>query len=162
MTTTDELLANATGYQVAFTGDDLSAQPVRRVTVVACMDARIDLFALLGLRRGDAHLIRNAGGRITEDVLRSLAISQRELGTREIMLIHHTACGLTGFDDAAFRAALTEETGETPGWDVPGFADPADGVRESVDLVRGCAWLPHRDAVRGFVFDVRSGTVAEV
>jgi len=129
---------------------------------VTCMDARIDIFAALGLDVGDAHVIRNAGGRITADVLRSLAISQRALGTREIMLVHHTGCGLTGFDDTAFRDDLAAESGQSPTWDVPGFTDPAEGAREAADEVRTCAWLPHREEVRAFVFEVASGTLDEV
>jgi carbonic anhydrase len=155
----DLVRANA-GYASRFPGER-PASPRLGVAVVACMDARVDLFAALGLDLGDAHVIRNAGGRVTDDVLRSLAISQRELGTKEIMLIHHTQCGLAGFDDAAFRARLSADSGRPPTWDVPGFADPAAGALESAQRVRACAWLPHRDSVRAFVFDVATGRLAE-
>ena len=126
------------------------------------MDARLDLFGSLGLELGDAHLLRNAGGMITDDVLRSLAISQRALGTREIALLHHTRCGMSDFDDEAFRAELEAESGQAPTWDVPGFSDVRADVRSSIDRVRACPWLPHRDDVRGFVYDVATGAVEEV
>jgi carbonic anhydrase len=126
------------------------------------MDARLDLFAALGLAIGDAHLIRNAGGVITPDVLRSLALSQRALGTREIVLVHHTECGMQDFDDAAFRSELSAESGESPTWDVPGFADVRADMRRSLDQVRACPWLPHRDNVRGYVLDVATGALEEV
>jgi carbonic anhydrase len=126
------------------------------------MDSRLDLFGALGLDIGDAHLIRNAGGIPTDDVLRSLAISQRELGTREIAVIHHTECGMAGFDDDAFRAQLAAESGTTPPWQVPGFTDLEADVRNSVQTVRDCPWLPYRDEVRGFVLVVRTGRLSEV
>jgi carbonic anhydrase len=157
----DHLIHANAGYVTSFPG----ARPVRpklRLTVVTCMDSRLDLFGALGLDIGDAHLIRNAGGMITDDVLRSLAISQRKLGTREIVVIHHTNCGMEGFDDDSFRATLTAETGQTPRWNVPGFYDVQARVRESLALVRGCPWLPHRDDVRGFVFDVSSAQLIEI
>ncbi|MBO0826811.1 MAG: carbonic anhydrase [Streptosporangiales bacterium] len=162
MTTTDELLANAAGYRAAFTGDDLSAQPVRRISVVACMDARIDLFALLGLRRGDAHLIRNAGGIATADVRRSLAISQRRLGTTEVAVIQHTTCGLLGLDDEELLAELEADVGHRPDWTPGAFADLDENVRESVALVRADPFIPHREHVRGFVYDVADGSLREV
>jgi carbonic anhydrase len=137
-------------------------RPRLRLAVVACMDSRLDLFGALGLDIGDAHLLRNAGGVVTPDVLRSLAISQRLLGTREIVLLHHTDCGLDNFDDGAFRATLRAESGQSPPWDVPGFSDVRADVRHSVELVRRCPWLPHRDDVRGFVFDVTTAALEEI
>jgi carbonic anhydrase len=126
------------------------------------MDSRLDLFGALGLDIGEAHLIRNAGGIPTEDVLRSLALSQRALGTREIAVIHHTDCGMDGFDDEAFRAELAAESGQTPTWSVEGFTDLYADTRRSVEAVRNCAWLPYRDSVRGFVFDVATARIEEV
>jgi carbonic anhydrase len=126
------------------------------------MDSRLDLFGALGLEIGDAHLIRNAGGIPTDDVLRSLALSQRSLGTREIVIIHHTECGMDGFNDSAFRAELAAETGHSPTWRVQGFTDLHEDTRQSVQTVRECPWLPHRDDVRGFVFDVATATLTEV
>jgi carbonic anhydrase len=126
------------------------------------MDSRLDLFGALGLEIGDAHLLRNAGGVITPDVLRSLAISQRLLGTREIVVLHHTECGMDDFDDDAFRAELSAESGQAPEWDVPGFTDVRDDVRRSIEKVRACPWLPHRDDVRGFVFDVATAAIDEI
>lgn len=137
-------------------------RPKLRMTVVTCMDSRLDLFGALGLDIGDAHLIRNAGGIVTDDVLRSLAISQRALGTREVVLIHHTECGMLNFDDDEFRAALEAESGQRPPWQVPGFSDVRADMRESIARVRGCPWLPHREDVRGFVFDVATARLDEV
>lgn len=124
------------------------------------MDARLDLPRALGFTTGDAHVLRNAGGLVTDDVLRSLAISQHALGTTSIAVVHHTECGMSGFDDAAFRAELSG-TGRTPTWDVPGFDDVAAQVRRSVETVRDCPWLPHRDDVRGYVYDVATGQATE-
>ncbi len=126
------------------------------------MDSRLDLFGAMGLDIGDAHLIRNAGGIVTDDVLRSLAISQRRLGTREIVVIHHTDCGMFGFDDDQFRAELTAETGDAPPWRVAGFTDLAADVRESITRVRSSRWLLFRDDVRGFVFDVSTAKLSEI
>ena len=126
------------------------------------MDSRLDLFGALGLDIGDAHLIRNAGGIPTDDVLRSLALSQRALGTREIVIIHHTQCGMDGFDDAAFRRDLAIESGVTPTWSVEGFTDVDEAMRTSIRTVRECPWLPHRDSVRGFVFDVATAELREI
>jgi carbonic anhydrase len=137
-------------------------RPKLRLAVVACMDSRLDLFGALGLDIGDAHLIRNAGGIPTDDVLRSLALSQRSLGTREIVVIHHTECGMDGFDDDAFRAELAAESGHEPTWRVSGFTDLIEDTRRSVGTVRDCPWLPYRDDVRGFVFDVASARITEV
>lgn len=140
----------------------MDAPPRLRLAVVACMDARLDLLDGLGLRLGDAHILRNAGGIPTDDVLRSLAISQRELGTREIAVIHHTKCGMDGFDDDAFRYRLISETSHFPTWRVPGFTDLRADVRRSVATVQKCAFLPYRDEVRGFVLDVATGRLEEV
>jgi carbonic anhydrase len=126
------------------------------------MDSRIDTFGALGLKIGDAHILRNAGGLATPDVLRSLAISQRKLGTREIVLMHHTECGMHNFDDVQFRADLAAESGEAPPWNVPGFTDVEAQVRESLQRIRDCKWIPHRDELRGFVFDVATARISEV
>jgi carbonic anhydrase len=126
------------------------------------MDSRIDTFGALGLQIGDAHILRNAGGLVTPDVLRSLAISQRKLGTQAIALMHHTECGMHNFDDIEFRAELSEESGETPPWDVPGFSDVEAQVRESLQRIRDCKWIPHREDLRGFVFDVATAQISEV
>jgi len=132
------------------------------MAVVTCMDSRLDLFGALGLQVGDAHLLRNAGGMITEDMLRSLAVSQRKLGTREIAIIHHTDCGMFKLDDAAFRAEIESESGHAPTWDVPGFTDYEQAVRDAVEQVRACDWLPCREDVTGFVFDVATARLAPV
>lgn len=137
-------------------------QPALHLAVVACMDSRLALFGALGLNIGDAHLMRNAGGIVTDDVLRSLAISQRKIGTREIMIIQHTNCGMQGLDDEQFRQELESETGLHPTWDVPGFSDVETSVRESVERVRSCPWIPHRDSVHGLVFDVATASLTEV
>ncbi len=161
MSAIDHLVHANESYVAAFPGPR-PTRPKLRLAVLTCMDSRLDLFGALGLEIGDAHLLRNAGGLPTDDALRSLAISQRALGTREIVLIHHTRCGMQGFDDVAFRASLTEESDVPPPWDVPGFTDPAEQMRASLALVRACGWLPHRDDVRGFVFDVDTARISEV
>jgi carbonic anhydrase len=140
----------------------LAAPPRLRLTVITCMDARFDVLPALGMRLGDAHVLRNAGGLITDDVLRSLAISQHALGTTAVALIHHTRCGMEGFDDAGFRSELTASSGTPPPWDVPGFHNVEDAVRAAIRAVRACPWLPHRDDVSGFVFDVDSGRLRSV
>ena len=149
----------------AYVGTFPGPRPVRpklRLAIIACMDSRLDLFGALGLQIGDAHLIRNAGGVPTDDVLRSLALSQRSLGTREVVLIHHTQCGMQGLDDDAFRAELAAESGDEPPWDVPGFDDLRATMRKSIGVVRECKWLPHREDVRGFIFDVATARLDEV
>jgi carbonic anhydrase len=161
MSAIDHLLHANENYAATFAG----ARPLRpklRTAVIACMDSRLDLFGALGLEIGDAHLIRNAGGLPTDDVLRSLALSQRAMGTREVVLIHHTQCGMQDFDDTAFRATLTEESGHAPDWDVPGFTDIQARMRQSIAQVRACGWIPHREDVRGFVFDVATARIVEV
>jgi carbonic anhydrase len=161
MSAIDHLVHSNTHYAERFPGPR-PLRPKLRLAVIACMDSRLDLFGALGLDIGDAHLIRNAGGVPTDDVLRSLALSQRALGTREVVIIHHTECGMDGFDDEAFRAELTAESGTEPPWRVPGFTDLYEDTRRSVQTVRECRWIPHRDDVRGFVFDVASAKLTEV
>jgi len=161
MSAIDRLLKANTTYAARFPGSR-PQKPKLQLAVVACMDSRLDLFGALGLDVGDAHLIRNAGGLPTDDVLRSLAVSQHFLGTREIVVIHHTECGMQGFDDTAFRADLLARSGQRPPWDVPGFVDLPATVRTSTAKVRQCEWLPHRDDVRGFVFDVDTAQLEEV
>jgi carbonic anhydrase len=161
MSAIDHLLHANKAYAASFPGPR-PLRPKLRLAVIACMDSRLDLFGALGLDIGDAHLIRNAGGLPTDDVLRSLAVSQRYLGTREIVLIHHTECGMQGFDDATFRAELAAESGEEPPWDVPGFTDLHATMRRSVKAVRACRWIPHREDVRGFIFDVAGARLEEV
>jgi carbonic anhydrase len=161
MSAADDLIRANDDYVATFPGQR-PVRPGRHLAVVACMDSRLDLFAALGLHVGDAHVIRNAGGIATDDVLRSLTISQRLLGTREIVLVHHTECGMLGFDDEAFRAELRAESGQQPSWNVPGFTDVTEDLRSSMARVRDCRWLPHRDDVRGFVFDVATGHLNEI
>jgi carbonic anhydrase len=161
MTAIDGLVRANERYAADFAGPP-AGRPGRRLAVLTCMDTRIDVLRALGLEIGEAHILRNAGGLPTDDALRSLAISQRHLGTREIMLVHHTQCGMAGFDDPAFRAELAALSGQEPPWRVDGFTDAAEDTRRSVQVVRECAWLPHRDAVRGFVFDVATGRLTEV
>jgi carbonic anhydrase len=157
----DHLLHANETYTKTFPGAR-PKNPRLRLTVITCMDSRLDLFGALGLDIGEAHLIRNAGGIPTDDVLRSLALSQRALGTREVAVIHHTDCGMDGFDDEAFRAELAAESGQEPPWRVQGFTDVYADTRRSVELVRSCPWIPYRDEVRGFVFDVALGRIDEV
>ena len=161
MSATDELLANNAGYADGFTGP-LPMPPAKGVAVVACMDARLNLYALLGLEEGQAHVIRNAGGVVTEDEIRSLAISQRLLGTREIILIHHTDCGMLTFTDDDFRAAIQADTGIRPAWSAEAFDDPDADVRQSIARIKASPFVPHKDSVRGFVFDVATGKLNEV
>jgi carbonic anhydrase len=161
MSVTDELLANNQRYADGFTGP-LPMPPAKGLAVVACMDARLNLYALLGLEEGQAHVIRNAGGVITDDEIRSLAISQRLLGTREIILIHHTDCGMLTFTDDDFKAAIQAETGIKPGWSAEAFDDLDADVRQSVARIKASPFIPHKDSVRGFVFDVATGKLNEV
>jgi carbonic anhydrase len=161
MSAIDHLLHANEAYASTFPGPR-PLRPKLRLTVIACMDSRLDLFGALGLDIGDAHLIRNAGGLPTDDVLRSLGLSQRYLGTREVVLIHHTECGMQGFDDAAFRSELAAETGQAPPWDVPGFTDIRATMKRSIAVVQQCPWIPHREDVRGFIFDIATARVEEV
>jgi carbonic anhydrase len=161
MSVTDQLLENNEKYAAGFTGP-LPLPPARHVAVLACMDARLDVHDLLGLEEGDAHVIRNAGGVATDDAIRSLAISQRLLGTREIVLIHHTDCGMLTFTDDEFKAGIEQETGLKPAWSAEAFSDVSDDVRQSIRRITSNPFVPHRDQVRGFVFDVATGRLEEV
>ncbi|MCX3061052.1 beta-class carbonic anhydrase [Streptomyces beihaiensis] len=160
-TVTDRLVKANTRYADAFTDPGMDARPVLNVAVVACMDARLDLHSALGLELGDCHTIRNAGGVVTDDVIRSLTISQRALGTRSVVLIHHTNCGLESLTEE-FRHELELEVGQRPSWAVEGFQDVDQDVRQSIQKVRTSPFLPHTDDVRGFVFDVHTGLLREV
>ncbi len=162
MSATDGLVANATHYARDFTAGDLPLPPKLGLAVVACMDARLNVYGVLGLTEGDAHVIRNAGGAVTDDEIRSLAISQRLLGTREIVLIHHTDCGMLTFTDEEFKAAITAETGIRPSWAVETFSNLEDDVRQSIARITASPFIPHRDSVRGFVYSVEKGTLTEV
>jgi len=162
MTVTDELLENAARYADGFDRGDLPLPPAKRVAVLACMDARLNPAALLGLSEGDAHVIRNAGGVVTDDEIRSLSISQRLLGTEEIILIHHTDCGMLTFEDDAFRRAIQEETGIKPEWAVEAFDNLEDDVRQSISRIKSSPFIPKKDQVRGFVYDVKTGRLDEV
>ncbi|MFF7749890.1 beta-class carbonic anhydrase [Streptomyces sp. NPDC007971] len=160
-TVTDRLVEANEQYATAFTDPGMDARPVLHVAVVACMDARLDLHKALGLQLGDCHTIRNAGGVVTDDVIRSLTISQRKLGTRSVVLIHHTGCGLEALTED-FRTELEMEVGQRPAWAVESFRDVDQDVRQSMQRVRTSPFLLHTDDVRGFVFDVRTGLLREV
>ncbi|HXW87453.1 MAG TPA: carbonic anhydrase [Streptosporangiaceae bacterium] len=161
MSATDELLANNARYAGQFSGP-LPLPPAKGVAVVACMDARLNVYAILGLNEGEAHVIRNAGGVVTDDEIRSLAISQRLLGTREIILIHHTDCGMLTFTDDAFKRAIQDDTGIKPAWAVEAFTDLEEDVRQSKARIAASPFVPHKDSIRGFVFDVATGKLNEV
>jgi carbonic anhydrase len=161
MSVTDEYLANNARYAESFSGP-LPMPPARQIAIVACMDARLNVYGLLGLNEGEAHVIRNAGGDITDDEIRSLAISQRLLGTREIMLIHHTDCGMLTFTDDAFKRAIQDDTGIKPAWGAESFADVDEDVRQSIARIKASPFVPHTGSVRGFVFDVATGKLGEV
>jgi carbonic anhydrase len=139
----------------------LDVSPRKHLAVVACMDSRIDVFGLLGLKVGEAHVMRNAGGVVTDDMIRSLAISQRKLATREILLVHHTNCGLLGLSEDGFKAELETETGMRPAWAVESFTDPAASVRQSIQRIKNSPFIPYRERVRGFVYDVDTGELRE-
>jgi carbonic anhydrase len=158
----DELLANNRAFAASLPAQHLDVHPSRHLAIVTCMDSRLDVFAALGLRDGEAHVLRNAGGVITDDVIRSLAVSQRRLGTREVMLIHHTDCGLESLTDDGFRAELQEATGVAPAFAIESFTDVEADVRQSILRVRRSAFLPHCDSVRGFVYDVDTHRLSEV
>jgi len=158
----DELLANNESFADSLPSAHLPLQPSRRLAIVTCMDSRLDVFAALGLGDGEAHVLRNAGGVITDDVIRSLAVSQRRLGTREVMLIHHTDCGMQKISDDGFRAELQAETGVAPAFAIESFTDADADIRQSVLRVRRSSFLPHRDQVRGFVYDVDTHRLREV
>jgi len=161
MSVTDELLANNARYAESFSGP-LPLPPSKHVAVVACMDARLNVYAILGLGDGEAHVIRNAGGVITDDEIRSLAISQRLLGTEEIILIHHTDCGMLTFTDDSFRTDLQQETGIKPTWSPESFTDLDDDVRSSIGRIKTSPFIPNKDSVRGFVYEVETGRLREV
>ena len=161
MSVTDELLSNNARYAESFAGP-LPLPPARGVAVVACMDARLNVYGILGLNEGDAHVIRNAGGVITDDEIRSLAISQRLLGTSEIILIHHTDCGMLTFTDDGFKESIRAETGLRPPWAAEAFSDVDDNVRQSLARIDNSPFIPIKDSVRGFVFDVATGRLNEV
>ena len=160
MTVTDDYLAHNAGYASAFKGP-LPMPPSKHVAVVACMDARLDVYRILGLNEGEAHVIRNAGGVVTDDVIRSLAISQRLLGTREIILIHHTYCGMLTFTDDEFKRTIQEETGVKPPWSAEAFPDLAEDVRQSLRRIENSPFVTKHVSLRGFVFDVASGKLEE-
>jgi len=162
MTAIDDALAGADEYAADFDKGSLPLPPAKPLAIVACMDARLDPYALLGLGEGDAHVIRNAGGVVTDDEIRSLAISQHLLGTREVMLIHHTDCGMLTFTDDGFAATLAEEAGSAPSWSAHAFSDLETDVREQMKKIRDSPFIPHRDQVRGFVYDVETGRLNEV
>jgi carbonic anhydrase len=161
MSITDELLENSKAYAENFDKGDLPMPPGKKVAVVACMDARLNPYGLLGLQEGDAHVIRNAGGVITDDEIRSLAISQRLLGTEEIILIHHTDCGMLTFTDDEFKRSIQDETGIKPEWSPEAFPDVDEDVRQSLARVKASPFIPKK-AVRGFVYEVESGNLREV
>jgi carbonic anhydrase len=161
MSATDEFLANNARYAESFSGP-LPMPPGKGTAVIACMDARLNVYEILGMHEGEAHVIRNAGGVVTDDQIRSLAISQRLLGTREIILIHHTDCGMLTFTDDAFKRSIQDETGIKPSWAAEAFGDLDEDVRQSIARIKASPFVPHKDAVRGFVFDVSSGKLREV
>ena len=161
MSVTDQLLENSKRYAEGFDKGDLPLPPAKKVAVVACMDARLIPTRVLGLDEGDAHVIRNAGGVITDDEIRSLSISQHLLGTEEIILIHHTDCGMLTFTDEEFKAQMREATGQEPDWDCEAFSDLDENVRESIRRIKDSPFIPHKN-VRGFVYDVKDGSLREV
>ena len=162
MSITDELLKNNEAYAAGFDKGELPLPPAKKVAVLACMDARLNPYGALGLEEGDAHVIRNAGGVVTDDEIRSLAISQRLLGTEEIILIHHTDCGMLTFTDDEFKQSIQEETGIKPEWAAEAFADLDEDVRQSVARIKASPFIPKKDSVRGFVYEVETGKLREV
>ena len=162
MSATDELLANNETYVASFDKADLPMPPAKKVAIVACMDARVNVYGALGLKEGDAHVIRNAGGVVTDDEIRSLAISQRLLGTEEIILIHHTDCGMLTFSDDEFRRSIEQETGIKPEWAAEAFTDLDADVRQSVARIKSSPFIPRKESVRGFVYEVETGRLREV
>ncbi len=162
MTVTEELLRNNEAYASSFEKGDLPLPPGKKVAVLACMDARLNPYGVLGLKEGDAHVIRNAGGVVTDDEIRSLAISQRLLGTEEIILIHHTDCGMLTFTDDQFKRQIQDEIGIKPEWAVEAFEDLDEDVRQSIARIKASPFLPNKHSVRGFVYDVSNGRLREV
>ena len=162
MSAIDEFLSNNQTYANKFSKGSLPMPPAKQIAAVVCMDARLETGAMLGLAEGDAHVIRNAGGVVTDDVIRSLTISQRLLGTREVMLIHHTDCGMLTFTDADLKQQILDDTGVNPPFDMEAFTDVDGDVRQSIDRVKTSAFIPYTDQVRGFVYEVESGQLREV
>jgi carbonic anhydrase len=162
MSKTDELLQNNEAYASGFDKGDLPLPPAAKLAVLACMDARLNVYGMLGLQEGDAHVIRNAGGVVTDDEIRSLAISQRLLGTEEIILIHHTDCGMLTFTDDGFKESIEQETGIKPEWAAEAFKDLEADVRQSIARIKASPFIPRKDSVRGFVYEVESGRLREV
>jgi len=162
MSTTDELLRNAEAYAASFDKGALPLPPGRKIAVLACMDARLNPYGLLGLQEGDAHVIRNAGGVVTDDEIRSLAISQRLLGTEEIILIHHTDCGMLTFTDDEFKRSVQDDVGIKPEWAAEAFPDLDEDVRQSIARIKASPFIPRKDSVRGFVYQVETGNLREV
>ncbi len=162
MSVTDELLQNNEAYGETFDKGDLPIPPAKKVAVLTCMDARLSPYVMLGLNEGDAHVIRNAGGVVTDDEIRSLAISQRLLGTEEIMVIHHTDCGMLTFNDDDFRRQIQADTGIRPPWAAEAFPDLEEDVRQSIARIEASPFIPRKESVRGFVYEVETGRVREV
>ena len=162
MSVTDDLLANNAAYAENFDKGDLPLPPAKKVAVVACMDARLNIHDILGLQLGDAHVIRNAGGVVTDDEIRSLAISQRLLGTTEIILIHHTDCGMLTFTDDEFKRSVQDDTGIKPEWAAEAFSDLDEDVRQSIARIQASPFIPNKDSIRGFVYDVHTGRLDEI
>jgi len=158
----DELLQHNSTFVQLFADHGLNVKPKRRLAIVACMDSRMDIFQMLGLDHGDAHIIRNAGGVVTDDVVRSLVLSQRRLNTREIILIHHTNCGLENLNEGGFFEELVSETGIKPGWSLEAFKDPHEDVRQSMSRLKHSPFILHKDHIRGFVYEVENGKLVEV
>jgi len=162
MSSTDELLRNNEAYAANFDKGDLPIPPAKKVAIIACMDARVNPSLILGLQEGDAHVIRNAGGVVTDDEIRSLAISQRLLGTEEIILIHHTDCGMLTFTDDEFKRSVQDDVGIKPAWAAEAFSDLDEDVRQSIARIQASPFIPRKDSVRGFVYEVESGRLREV
>ena len=162
MSSTDECLSNAEAYAASFDKGDLPLPPAKKLAVLACMDARLNPYGILGLQEGDAHVIRNAGGVVTDDEIRSLAISQRLLGTEEIILIHHTDCGMLTFTDDEFKRSLQDDVGIKPVWAVETFPDLDEDVKQSIARIKASPFIPNKDSVRGFVYEVETGNLREV
>jgi carbonic anhydrase len=159
---TEKILEDASEYAARYVQSKVSSRPAREMAVVMCMDARLRAYSILGIKEGDAHVIRNAGGVVTEDVVRSLVVSQRLLGTRHIILVHHTDCGMTTFTDDGMKAEIQAETGLKPSFSLESFSDPEDNVRQSMLRIKTNPFIPHKDSISGFVFDVESGKLSVV
>ena len=162
MSAIDQLLENNERYSESFEGGDLPIPPAKKIAIVTCMDARLSPYVMLGLHEGDAHVIRNAGGVVTDEEIRSLAISQNLLGTEEIILIHHTDCGMLTFSDDDLAQKLQDATGETPEWSAHAFPDLEGDLRDSIQRIKDSPFIPNKDSVRGFVYDVHTGRLSEV